>query len=221
VTKLRFPPEFRPLDDGSRFADQFLDYMEERGYRPPQIKWLIETFDLHYALRGKFQYRIIIPVYDRWRTLLTWTARTILPDEELRYRSLKHDQQLCAPKSTLLGLPLLWECPNPRVLMICEGQFDAFRVNVLGRAIGVYATCLFGLSMLPPQMQLLMELKQRFPRMVLLLDADAKFQTFRMAQSGLGLEVLRLPDDEDPDSMPINRLLDLLLSVRNEVASPA
>jgi hypothetical protein len=59
---LDFNREFKSLDSASRFADQFYDYIYDRGYQPEQATWLVRAYDLHYATTGKFAYRIIIPV---------------------------------------------------------------------------------------------------------------------------------------------------------------
>lgn len=214
LVSLNLPHEFKPLDNGSRFADQFLEYLSWRGYKKTQLKWLVKTYDLHYATSGKFAYRVIIPIYDRWGKLLTWTGRSILPDEELRYLTLKREQQICAPKETLLGLPLLWSCPNPKVLLVCEGPFDAFWVTAFGRSLGVYGTCLFGLTMSSPQAELLLDLRRRFPRQALLLDSAARFQAFRMANSGVRMDVVRLDEDvKDPATLTPNALLELCMQL--------
>lgn len=208
VTQLSLPKEFYPLTDGSRWSDAFIDYLMSRGYTEARAWWLADTYNLQYAKSGRFAYRLIIPIYDRWRNLQTWTGRAIYPEEELRYRSLKREEQVCSPKETLLGLPLLWECPNPKLLVICEGPFDAFWVTTFGRPIGIYGTCLFGLSMSDAQATLLLELKERFRHQTLLLDSAARMQAFKMAGNGLGLTYTPLPEDvKDPGEMPADRLV--------------
>lgn len=210
LTSLVLPREFKPLNNGSPFVDQFLSYLRYRGYKTTQLDWLIKTYSLQYTTSGKFAYRIIIPIYDRWRELQTWTGRTILEDEEVRYKTLRKEQQLCSPKETLLGLPLLWDCSNPKVLLVCEGPFDAFWITAFGRAFGVYATCLFGLSMSPQQAELLLGLQERFARMAILLDAAASFQAFKLSNSGLNLGTVRLPDSvKDPAELPAANVMEL------------
>lgn len=219
AVKLRMPKEFRSLDTDSRFAYQFLDYLQDRGYNGTQLDWLVDTYDLHYALRrsevyGDFAYRVIIPIRDRWGELLTWTGRSILPDEELRYKSLRKDLQVCAPKETLLGLPLLWGCTNPKVLLIVEGPFDAFWLTAFGHTFGVYATCLFGLSLQPAQVSLLLDMRSRFQKQVLLLDDDARIQSFRMSTMGVPLLVEKLPSGtKDPATMTPGAVIDLCVKL--------
>jgi hypothetical protein len=216
IRTLSLLSEFKPLGNGSRFADQFLRYLTyERNYRASQLKWLLTTYNLHYAISGRFAYRIIIPFYDRWGELLTWTGRTIMVDEELRYKSLRREEQVCSPKETLLGLPLLWSCSNPRALLICEGPFDAFWVTAFGRSFGVYATCLSGLSLSSAQAELLLDLKERFSYQALLLDNSAQFQAFKIASAGLGLGTLEIPGGaKDPAVCAPADIINLCLNLR-------
>jgi hypothetical protein len=211
-------PEFKPLASGSMMAEPFWEYLrEERGYRDRQITWLAQTYDLYYTIRGAFAYRIIIPIRDRYGRLLNWTGRTIRKDEELRYKNapLKHETlptAVCSDKDTVLGLPLLWQCPNPRVLLVCEGPFDAMWVTLYGYGMGVYGTCLFGLNMTSAQMSLLHGLRTRFPQQYLLIDSAARNQSFRLANNGYSIGVLELEDRfKDPAVMPPQDVIKLCL----------
>lgn len=208
------PREFKPLGNGSPFAAPFILYLRERGYRKSTRDWLIANYHLHYATSGKFAYRIIIPIYDRWGELQTWTGRSIVASETMRYRTLPAEQQLCSPKETLIGLPTLWAAPNPKVLLVCEGPFDAFWITAFGRSLGVYGTCLFGLSLSDPQAELLVDLQRRFSRVAVLLDAAASFQAFKLSNSGLGLGVVRLaPEVKDPATLDAGAVVDMCLGL--------
>ena len=215
---VQMPKEFKPLSNGGLFAQQFLDYLIfDRHYKKSQLTWLINTYDLRYTTSGKFAYRIIIPFYDRWRELLTWTGRTILKYEDQRYKALERDKQVCSPKETLLGLPLLWSCHNPHVLLVCEGPFDALWITTLGHHLGVYATCLSGLTLSDKQTELLVGLKSRFSHISVLLDSAASFQAFRMSSSGIDLGVNQLPDHvKDPAELPAGKVLDFCVELLNK-----
>jgi hypothetical protein len=186
-------------------------YLRDRGYTDAELQRAIELYDLHYTTRGRYRYRIIIPVYSSDSKLQTWTARSILPDAKLRYDTLStrpNDRGdpvgVMADKQTLLGLPLLWTCDNPRVLVLCEGPFDAIRVTILGERHGVYGTCLFGLNISGEQVSLLEALTARFERLVLLLDPEAALDRMRISGQLVGLPVSwgRLPDGaEDPGAL--------------------
>ena len=219
---LRLLPEFKPLLNASPFADQFLDYLLERGYRTAQIEWLAKNYKLHYALKGLWAYRIIIPVYTRYNELLTWTARTVRPDEQPRYRTLqvkaKYPDDVVAKlpiNNTVLGLPVLWAANNPRVLVLVEGPFDALKVTAFGHTLGLYATCLFGLNVYPLQVAELQELSERFERRYLLVDEDAELQRLRLLQplKALGFKALKLNSADDPGAMTAEQVVKLAIEL--------
>src|SRR6202040_650598 len=113
--------------------------------------------------RGPFSYRVVIPVFLNKR-LVTWTGRSIAPSEELRYRSLSTDPEkanglpvaLENIKHTLFDYDSLKE--GGRVLAVAEGPLDAMRLGFLGERYGIKATCLFGKSLHPMQLDLLHEI---------------------------------------------------------------
>lgn len=202
-SKLAFLPEMKPLRGTGPFVEKFRGYLRKRGYRDRQIEWLAEAYELHYALRGDFANRLIFPLRDRYGALLTWTGRTIREQVTLRYRELgKAEGALASPKDLLLGLPLLWRCPNPKVLVVVEGPLDATRISVFGQALGVYATCLFGLNLSVAQADLLSDLRGRFKHQYLLLDPDAALSSLRVAELVPHVRFLKLNSDaEDPGAL--------------------
>ena len=219
---LSFPKEFKPLMNGSPFARPFIEYLEQRGYRYAQIEWLAKAYNLHYATQGLYAYRIIIPIYDRYGELLSWTARTIQSDVQPRYRTLRvsgeDDQPVArvAANHTVLGLPLLWSADKPEALVVVEGPFDALKVTAFGRSLGVYATCLFGLNIYPAQVGELQELAGRFERKYLLLDEDAELQRLRLfgALAPLGFKAAKMPpNSDDPGALSGEAVVNLALEL--------
>ncbi len=214
IHPLSIPPEFKPLGEmGIRpLAAPFWNYLVSRGYKFSDINWLVTAYRLHYATRGPYRYRLIIPVYGAEGQLKTWTARSVLPDEPLRYKTLPVQPRegysgplaACGPGSLLLGLPLLLRLPNPSVLVLCEGPFDAFRITALGRQYGVYGTCLFGLNVSDAQIALLERLMVRFKKLVLLLDPDQEFLPWQIqdALKPLPVQIGKLPGVDDPGALP-------------------
>lgn len=197
-------PEFKRLIPGSVFGRPFWQYLRERGYRDAQVKWIVDTYGLMFARDGNFAQRVIIPIYNRRGELLTWVGRSIRRKEQLRYKALSmRSGALCQPQEALLGLPYLWKCEDPQVLVVTEGFFDALRVTVFGRAFGVYGTCLFGLNISGEQIGQLNALDERFARKVLLVDPDAKLKALQIAHAGAGLEIVNMPSGfEDPAVLP-------------------
>lgn len=173
-TRISLPPEFRPLETGDPSSEPFVAYLEERGYREREIEWLARTYDLHWATRGRFAWRLVFPVKDRYGHLQTWTARGIGRDPIPKYRQPKDDEIVCPAPQTLLGLDQLWRAPDPRALVVCEGPLDATRISASGASLGVWGTCLFGKVMSSAQCLLVRALAERFLRVVVLLDPDAE-----------------------------------------------
>lgn len=196
-----------PLTGKGPTASQCLQYLRNRtgSYTGAALEWLVNTYELHYATKGPFAKRVVFPIRDRDNRLLTWVGRSIRKDDELRYlaqpvaeRERFKQVALVPTKDTLLGLPYLWRCVDPRVLVVCEGPFDATRLTCYGRSFGVHATCLFGLSMSYPQLMLLSELRRRFRVMVILLDEGNEIKAFRMANSGMDFHRYSLQGSKDP-----------------------
>ncbi len=203
---LELPREFKPLISSATMARGFIEYMHQRGYRLGEIKWLAEAYDLRYTVIGDFAWRLIIPVRDRQYKLQTWTGRAIGASIEPRYKTLSVNDgpALVSTSNTLLGQRLLFGAPIARALIICEGPFDAMRLMASGFALGVYATCLFGLNVSLDQRALLQELAERFDRIYLLIDTAAELQKLGLAQrlSPLKLEGLSLPSGvKDPGDL--------------------
>lgn len=201
--KIAFPKSFKLLAEPDRYGDQFWDYMVARGYREPHIDWLAKAYGLRYTVRGDFAYRLIIPITDRYGKLMSWTGRSINPKEEKRYDTirvwrpnLKEPERgfgLAPSNSLLLGLPLLWGCESPKALIVCEGPFDAFKVSVIGRGIGVYGTCLFGLTFTEEQQALVADLATRFRVRRLIIDSAEALQGLRIASKAPGLVPMKMP----------------------------
>lgn len=186
---VKLPKEIKPLRGPQGLAAPFWNYLDDRGLASP---WVCSTYGLHYATAGRYRYRVVIPIQAVDGQLMTWTARTISPREPIRYKALPsrpptddYDGPLARkpPGTLLLGLPFLIQVPNPRTLIVCEGPFDAIKVSALGRAVGVYGTCLFGLNISEGQALLIERLAARFERVMVLLDPDAATLNLRIREA--------------------------------------
>lgn len=215
---LELPREFSSLLSGSPMATPFLRYMRDRGFRDSDISWLTETYDLRYAIRGPFAWRLIVPVYGRDGSVLTWTGRALGSDVEPRYRTLYDagEKGGRSTSQTILGLHRLSRVRSGRALIICEGPFDALRMSASGYSLGVWATCLFGLQLYAPQRQELMDLADRFSGLYLMIDAEARVHRLRLMESMYPLRVgcLDVPDGyEDPGALPPEEALRVCMEV--------
>lgn len=192
--RLLLPKEFQELEPAARRSEGFWDYLASRGYSEQQALWASRAYDLRYALSGDFAYRLIIPVYDRRRQLMTWTARAISKEAHIRYKTLKKEVARAAPGELLLGLPLLEEAALTRCLAIVEGPLDAIAVSTIGHSVGVWGACIFGLELSAKQADLISDLDGRFDKLRLMLDPDAMLRVLNLRSS--------LPRRCKPEQMP-------------------
>lgn len=219
---LEFPKEFKPLAKFSPFGVQFSGYLIGRGFTMDEVVWLADSYNLHYATRGPWAYRLIIPIYDRDGKLMSWIGRTILPDVQPRYKALSVNPEegpaaLGFPAQTLLGVDLFWKMKGARTMVVLEGSLDAMKVNARGYSRGIWATCLFGLKLTEAQAELIEYLAQWVDKIWMVLDKDAEMQGLRILEELPGLNCLQafLPKGvKDPCAMgdaEMTGLLDHLL----------
>jgi hypothetical protein len=204
--------EFRPLANrgGGRY---FANYLVERGYSLDDIPELQHTYNLQYAIAGPFKYRLIFPITINGK-LVNWTGRSISPNETLRYRTLSANPETAKEN----GLPMatrsiertLFNYDNIMEggdeLLICEGPFDAMRLDYVGEFHGVRATCVFTKNVSDEQINLLEGVRDLYDRMTLVIDNDAQLDVLavqrRLAHLDCGTR--RIPRKyKDPADMPL------------------
>ena len=177
---LKIPSVFLPITSGN-FRHPFVSYLTgpDRKFKDSEIKQLERHYHLHYCYRGHaWRQRVILPIYLSGK-LVNWTARSIRSDEGLRYRTLSRkdpDEEtgataLLSIKDTIYNFDSLSD--GGHVLVICEGPFDAIKLDLIGAPYGLRATCLFSLSATEAQIWQLVSLKRRFQRIIILLDRAA------------------------------------------------
>jgi len=209
---LELGPELRPLRQNVGVASIFWGYLLDRGFEERDLRWVAEAYDLRFAIKGVDRYRVVIPVYGADGRLATWTGRSVLVDERLRYRTLPmrppfpgYSGPLARLPTTdlLLGMQVLQRVANPETLVVAEGPLDALKVSALGRTRGIYGTCLFGLNMSEAQALQIERIATRFRRVVVLLDPDAQTLNLRVASRTMcPMSVGKLPDGvEDPGAL--------------------
>jgi hypothetical protein len=215
---IALPPDFKPFD-GRPSSRRFVEYLHGRDFTGKQIERMTERYGLRYATSGKFKGRIIFPVYFEGQ-LVTYTGRTIYPDVELRYKTLSYDPELeeipaVGPISDYLLFydQLIENETDCDVLILCEGPFDALKLNVIGRRHGIAATCFFTSSPSQGQIDMLGDMIAVYRRRYLLLDQG----TFAIAlRTGMDLStlvhrVLTLPKAyKDPGLLTERALLSIV-----------
>lgn len=219
-TTLTLPKEFRRLDHHSALGRPYRRYLRERGYKYPEN--LTDLFSLYYCAQGAFCGRIIFPVYYKG-TLVSWTGRTVT-DDTLRYKSLTTTPEKAQKDNTPLAIGpiahyLLWydelmanKNAGYETICLCEGPFDALRVNYLADHYGIHATCCFTSSPSDPQIDLLHELLPRYKRRVLLLDEGTLALSLKTQSrlAGLDIEIGIIANVKDPGEVrQVKQLLHL------------
>lgn len=196
IKPVEWPDDFEPL------KGRFLDYLLDRS--------IDNTVADYYALAccrvGRWKQRVIIPVFNAKSDLIGWQGRAIVdPLKAPRYLT-SHEQV----KRTVLNLQNISK--GGETLYICEGPFDAMKLDYYGKP-RVRATCVFGVSYTSEQVELLSRLSSKFQRTVLLLDKDSAglIAAFSISDWLPNVTFGYLPDNiKDPGSMSKQQILNFL-----------
>lgn len=217
--QVTLPEEFKSFGARKPSAGRFERYLLGREFTQRQIDRMTRRFGLRYCTTGRFKGRIIFPVVFQGE-LMTYTGRTIYPDEELRYKTLSYDPELeeqpaVGPISDYLLFydKLVANKADCDTLIYCEGPFDALKVNVIGRPHGICATCFFTSSPSQGQIDLAGDLIPIYRRRYLMLDAGTFATALRtqIDMSTLVHRVLTLPKHiKDPGLLTEQSLLNIV-----------
>lgn len=222
---LKMPQEFRKLLPDTISAAPYVNYLRGRAYTNSQIANLYDRYGLLYARRGHMKGRIIFPVRYEGR-LISYTGRAISDNAWLRYKSLTTDaekavEEGCEPALGPINDYLLFYDRLMKIdadtLFICEGPFDALKVNVIGRKWGICATAVFTSQPTTNQYELLHDLLPKFRRKAFLLDQGTTPTAIRasMALGGLNVGVSLLPKGiKDPGLLNRDGLLAIARSMK-------
>lgn len=207
------PPVFRHLTDNFPASRPYREYLAKRGYN--DVQWL-DRMGVLYASRGAWKGRVLFPVY-QYGKLVSWSGRTIWPDDDLRYRTLSVDGEKAKRGGDRAAMApinhcLLWHDhlldADADTFVAVEGPFDALRVEQVASDDGVAVTCLFSALPTEAQVHLLYDLLPRFKHRYLLLDNDMFHTSWRTASqlAAIGLQPRFLPPDlKDPGDVGLTR----------------
>lgn len=187
---LTIPKEFNPIENIGK-GRMFVSYLEKRGFASEDIPALVNKFHLRYCtslsfMNGAYNNRLIFLI-EMDRELVSWTGRHI-GTSRLRYNSLSTENTPNASlslKQTILWYDYLRQIKDGETLVVCEGPFDALKVNYLGNSQGIYATCVYGSSLTETQIDLLESLN-KYSNRVLLLDSEIAINYECNRKSGFG-----------------------------------
>lgn len=219
--KLKLPIEFKQFSNLPSCKLHQL-YLHRRGFSHKDIEQA-KDYGIYYASQGEYKGRVIFTV-TMDDELCGWTGRTIYPTEQVRYRTLTHDyekarEQNCIPAPGPISDFLLFydriREARYRTIVLCEGPFDAWRINLLGDSIRVAGTCFFTSTLSREQLNLLHELLPRFERKILLLDEGTFSKSARIRSDlvALDVEVCRLQGFKDPGEILSTKQLKEVLAI--------
>lgn len=208
--KLTLPDNFKPI--GERWsAKPYLAYLtgDDRAFTMQQAMRMTERYDLRCATQGPYKRRVIFPIMFEGK-LVSWTGRAIDAQTEIRYKTLSADPERaeregCGQAVGPITDYLLWYDrimdADADTLVVCEGPFDAAKVDVLGMRDGIVATCVFTSRPTNRQIDLLHTVLPRFKRRLLVLDRGTLATSIKVQSDlmGLGLLLRELPRElKDP-----------------------
>lgn len=213
VNNLQLPPEFKEFK-ALPSAMPFVAYLKRRGFSQKDITKAKE-YGIYYASLGLYKGRVIFTVTMDGK-LVGWTGRTIYGHVSIRYRTLSHEPsdfeeyQALRPISDCFLFYDRLKVNNADTIVLVEGPFDAWRVNLLGNQIGIDSTCLFTSTLSKAQLNLLHELLPKYKRKILLLDEGTFSKSARMRSDlvALDVEARMLKEFKDPGEILTTKQLE-------------
>ena len=180
--------EFFPiLKSGNDNENTPLGYMKSRGF-----DWLdLERYNVHFALSGRYSYRVIIPCYENFR-LVYFTARSYI-NQQPTY--LNPANSRCPLNRNEVVFNIDNVVPGEPVV-ICEGQLNAMTVH--GTAVAT-----LGKAVTTAQLQRL--LSKHAGEYICALDRDAWTENVSLANriesTGHKVSLVQWPEGHDAASL--------------------
>lgn len=190
------------------------DYLLERGLTKKTIK----RFNARWGGdSGKYRFRVIFPIFTPESKLLAYVGRAIYSDMVPKTRKNR------SPHRTLFGLKELLEVvPDPKNLVIVEGEFDAMYLQ----QHGIPAVANMGTSpMTPEKIRQLRKYSKR--RVIMSYDGDDAGLTamygnekregqISILSKHLPTTSIQLPEGRDPNDLDAGEIADLYGEWRTE-----
>ena len=184
---LSMPSTFRDVQNFPGHARYLADRFDDKWIEAARL------FQLKGSLVGTYACRIIIPYFEG-ETLMTWTARSI-NTTPIRYKTLAASECRFTPKELLYGYDLAKK--GGKALVVCEGPFDAMKLDLYGMQRKVYAVSLSGKIPTLRQKILLNRLSHDFDSLWICLDKDAEMDSVAVQNdlSALKIKRVKIPWD--------------------------
>jgi len=132
--QVRLPKEFISFKNvtlGLKLTPQYkqaINYIRSRNITDE----MIEKFNIGFCYQGPYEYRIIIPSYDKDKNLNYFIARSYLLKTKMKYKNPEIDKESLIWNEHLIN----WEEP----IYIVEGAFDSIFLNNSIPMLGKYMT---------------------------------------------------------------------------------
>lgn len=169
-TELIMPTNFYKITNDNVATKPFYNYLVKRKFN--NIDNLINQYNIKCCLSGKWQNRIIFPLYFN-NQLVTWVGRSIESNPYLRYRDLAKEDSVRYAKHCLFNFDKL---RGGKLLFICEGIIDALKIDFYTPE-DIHATCIFTTSMRNEQISLLSKINELYEKVIVLLDQGVEYQS--------------------------------------------
>lgn len=173
------PQEFRPLHDAKMASERFLYYLSGRGFPIKYLENMSRHYKIKYAISGDYANRIILPV-SMYGVTVSFTARSIKPNNNLRYLSASNEDSFLSIKSTIYNFDAALSGGD--TLFVVEGPFDALKVDWFARDYKCHAVALFNMSMESAQYAMMLDLIPLYKRVVFMLDSGEDSKSNEMAE---------------------------------------
>lgn len=215
---LVLPKEFKEIKQLPS-AKPYISYLRGRGFGDEDI-FVAHDYGVYYCTQGPYKGRVIFTIEFDGK-LVGWTGRSIYPTAMIRYKTLSDNKETMWAEGYPAAFKpishyLLWydriKQSDADTVVLCEGPFDAWRVNLLGKELGIVATCFFTISVSQMQQQLLHELLPMFKNRYLMLDSGTLTKALRLKStlSSLGVEIKQLPETvKDPALLSAKQFAEL------------
>lgn len=150
------------------------------------------------------KFRLIIPIQSYGKTI-SWTTRDVSGNSNLKYISCPKEREIIEHKTTL------YQHPNSESVVLCEGVFDVWKVQMAG----YNSTCCFGIKYTPSQIQCLLKYK----KVIIFFDSErqAKRQAKKISKvlnlACIETKIINCPpgiDAGDMDAKQIQNLIGIL-----------
>lgn len=198
---LKFPEEYVALypKPASIMGQRAWNYLTgKRGLTEEQIA----QHGIGYAARGKYQFRILLPVFYKGE-LVYFTARSFLPAKH-KYLNPKREECPFGKADVIFNLERAAETGR---IVIAEGYFDCL-------ALGDSGVCIFGKELSLHQLLLVKE--TGVCDILVCLDGEAWKEALEIAEqldgAGMHPRVVFLPEGEDPAKLGSEVVKDFLVS---------